>query len=127
MRLLYAVLIVLLVISCKKNNDTDNKFRHWPVVKVEGASNGTKNQVIPITVYWPYTSGSCDVLSKFETSRKGSIIEIIALGYSSGGICTMDTGIKTKIYEFTSSSAGTFELRFMNRDNTYLSHTVVIN
>lgn len=100
---------------------------NWPVIKVEGASNGTKNQIVPLTVYWPYTSGSCDVLSKFETSRKGSIIEIIALGYSSGGICTMDAGIKTKIYEFTSSSAGTFELRFMNRENTYLSHTVVIN
>ncbi len=126
MRLLFVGLITLLSISCNKNKDEDKNLRHWPVVKLEGASNGTKNQVIPITVYWPYSSG-CDVLSAFKASKQESIISIIPLGYTSGGICTMDAGIKTKIYEFTSASAGTFELRFLNRDNTFISHTVVVN
>ncbi len=120
------VLISFLAFSCNKDNDADKKLTQWAVIKVEGATSGNINQVVPITVYWPYTSG-CDVLSKFEASWKAPIINITALGYSSGGICTMDAGIKTKIYEFTSASAGTFELRFMNKDNSYISHVVVIN
>jgi hypothetical protein len=126
-RFLNILWVSFLALSCNKNNDSEKSLRQWQILKVEGSSNGSINQVAGITVYWPYTSGSCDFLSKFEESRQGSIITVKAMGYSTGGICTMDAGIKKKIYEFISASAGTFEIRFLNPDNSFIAHTVVIN
>ena len=121
-RFLFAV-FTFLIISCNKSDEVI--FVHWNVTKVEGPATGNVNQPVALTVYWPYGSG-CDVLDKFEETKGGNIIYIKAYGHTTSGICTMDAGIKTKIYNFLSASAGTFELRFVNPDNTFISHTIVI-
>lgn len=129
MRQIVLAFVFLLVTSCKKNTDTVNpdiKLSQWLITKVEGAATGNKNETIALTVYWPYSSG-CDVLYQFEETRQTNIVIIKALGYSASGICTADAGIKTKIYNFSSSKAGTFELRFLNRNNTFITHTIIIN
>ena len=124
MRPFLFTVFTLLIISCNKNDDVI--FVHWNITKVEGPGTGNINQQIALTVYWPYGSGSCDVLDKFVETKQGNIIYIKAYGHTTSGICTADAGIKTKIYDFLSASAGTFELRFVNRDNTFISHTIVI-
>ena len=97
------------------------------MIKVEGAITGTVNQPLALTVYWPYTSGTCDFLDKFEETKQANIILIKAYGHRSGGLCTDDAGVKTKIYNFVSTTAGTFELRFINKDNSFISHFVTVN
>ena len=126
MRLFLFALFTSLIISCNKNNDSEITLLHWTVIKVEGPATGNVNQPVALTVYWPYGSGSCDVLDKFEETKEGNIIYIKAYGHIKGGVCTADAGIKTKIYNFLSASAGTFELRFVNSDNTFISHIIVI-
>ena len=126
MRLFLFALFTLLILSCNKPNDNEVIFLHWTVVKVEGPATGNVNQPVAITVYWPYGSGSYDVLDKFVETKEGNMIYIKAYGHRTSGICTMDAGIKTKTYNFLSASAGIFELRFVNRDNTFISHTIVI-
>jgi hypothetical protein len=125
----YTILAVFVasLFSCKKNNDSEIIYATWPMTKVEGSNTGSINQSIPLTVYWPYASGSCDILDKFEEVREGNIIYVKALGHSASGICTTDAGIKTKTYNFFSTKAGTFELRFVNKDNSFILHTVTIN
>jgi hypothetical protein len=123
----FLFVFTLLIISCNKNNDKEVILVHWNVTKVEGPASGNVNQTVALTVSWPYGSGSCDVLDKFEETKQGNIIYIKAYGHTTSGICTMDAGIKTKTYNFRSASAGTFELRFVNRDNTFISHTIVIS
>jgi hypothetical protein len=125
MRLFLFAVFTLFVLSCNKP-DNEIIFIHWNVTKVEGPATGNINQTVALTVSWPYGSGSCDVLDKFEETKQGNIIYIKAYGHTTSGICTMDAGIKTKTYNFLSASAGTFELRFVNRDNTFISHTIVI-
>ena len=118
------VVFTFLIISCHKGDE--EIFVHWNVTKVEGPATGKINQSVAVTIYWPYGSGSCDVLDKFEETKEGNIIYIKAYGHTTSGICTMDAGIKTKIYNFLSASAGTFELRFVNPDNTFISHIIII-
>ena len=124
MRRLLFVVFTFLIISCNKSDEVI--FVHWYVTKVEGPATGNVNQAVALTVYWPYGSGSCDVLDKFEETKEGNIIYIKAYGHTRSTICTLDAGIKTKTYNFLSASAGTFELRFVNPDNTFISHTIVI-
>jgi len=97
------------------------------VTKVDGATTGVINQAIPLTVYWFFTSGSCDILDKFEETRLGNIVTVKAYGHYSGQVCTADAGIKTKIYNFISPTPGTFELRFVNPDNTVVTYTIIIS
>lgn len=125
MRQLIFFIMILLTVSCNKDPKTVD-MRQWQMTKVEGAITGAISQQIALTVSWPYSSG-CDVLDKFEESRNGNIIIIKAYGHREEGICTMDAGIKTKIYNFVSTNTGTFELRFTNVDNSFISHTVTIN
>ena len=127
MRYVFVILIVFFTFSCNKNNDRDKTLTQRQMEKVEGPASGNINQTLPLTVYWYSTSGSCDVLEKFEETKQGSVLFIQAFGFLNGGICTMDAPIKTKTYNFISTSAGTFELRFLNKDSSYIAHTVTIN
>jgi len=127
MRHLFLCLLVVLAISCNKNNESPIILSTWPITKVEGPATGSINQPVALTVYWPYSSGSCDVLDKFSELRQGSFVTIKAFGHSAGGVCTADAGIKTKIYHFVSASPGTFELRFRSSDSSFITHTVTIN
>ncbi len=129
MRRMIIVTIILFTFSCTKNSEPNipvTPLLQFNMTKVEGGLSGTTNQPVNLTVYWLYSSG-CDVLDKFEESRQANIVSIKAYGHINEGICTHDAGIKTKIYNFTSTTAGTFELRFINRDNSFITQFVTIN
>jgi hypothetical protein len=123
----FTLAVLAVSISCKKETAKEIIYFQRNVSAVAGAGTGTVNQLIPISVSWFYSSGSCDVMDKFEENRQGNIIWITAIGHSSGTICTTDAGTKVKIYNFLASTAGTYELRFLNKDNSYLTHTIIIN
>ena len=127
MRQITFIFFSLVTISCTKKTDPNISFIQWNMTIVEGGLTGRANQSLALTVYWPYTSGSCDVLDNFEETKQGNIISIKAYGHSNGGICTDDAGIKTKIYNFISATSGTFELRFINKDNSFISRFITIN
>jgi len=125
-RIIIIGLTIVGFIGCSKENKDNNIiYSAWPIAKVEGATTGTINQPIPITVSWPYSSG-CDLVDKFAESNAGNTVTITTLGYKSKGICTMDTGIKTIIYNFTTKKSGVYELKFVNHDS-FITHVVIIN
>lgn len=120
------VLFTICFFSCKKSGEPVVLYTQWTVTSVAGEHATLRNQSLPITVYWPYSSG-CDVVDKFEEERQGNIILVKTFGYVRGGVCTMDAGIKSTVYHFTPVSKGTYELRFLNIDHTYISHSVIVN
>jgi hypothetical protein len=125
MRTVLIILAVLLTLSCKKDKDNKN-LKQWDMTKVEGAAAGNTNQVISLTVSWPFRSG-CDALDEFRETREGNTVSIKAYGHTAEGPCTDNAGIKTKAYEFKASKAGTYELRFINIDNSVIVHPLTIN
>lgn len=127
MQKLFVGLLILLATSCTKNNYARVTLIPWRVTGVDGPATGGLNQRIALTVYWPYSSGSCDFLDKFEESRQGNIVYIKALGHTNRGICSHNAGTKTKIYNFQSSAAGIFELKFISNDTSVISHSITIN
>ena len=118
-------IMLLFILSCNKEKEIIEGI-HWNILKVEGLTTGAIQQPIEIIVYWGYSSG-CDFLNRFEESKTGNVIHIKAIGQTSSGICTTDAGIKTRIYTFTPNSTGIFEFRFINTDNSIITHIVTIN
>ncbi len=127
MKFLFIPLLILTLSACKKSNEISTvSYTHWPVTKVEGLIVANARELIELKVYWPYAS-SCDMLDKFEIYKTGNIVNVIAYGHTAGGVCTQDAGLKTRIYNFSSIVPGVFELRFLNKDNSYISHIVTVN
>lgn len=107
---------MLIFAACKKENDAPQVvYSAWPVNKIEGATIGSVNQEIPITVSWPYSTG-CDIVDKFHESPSANTVTVTTLGYTIKGPCTMDAGVKTSTYRFKATSAGTYTLKFVNND-----------
>ena len=131
MRRLILFLFIVGSIACSKSNsDPGNNVpatsHQWTITKVEGPGSGQVNDSVPITVYWPYASG-CDVLDRFEQTQQGDDVYIKAFGHTNYGFCTQMTGIKTKIFNFYTGTPGKYRLKFLNPDNSFFTHTVIIN
>ena len=117
------LVLIFLTSGCKKSaNDTSV---HWNVSKVEGPNTGLVNQDISLTVYYPTSSG-CDIFDKFKQSTQGNVISVKAFGHTDTGFCTQVALERTVKFNFQSNSIGIFEIRFINRDNSYLTHNLII-
>jgi len=102
-------------------------LNQWNISRVEGVTSGTLYQMVYLTVYYPTSSG-CDIFDKFEQSENGKIITIKALGHTdTSSICTAVALERSAIFSFKPTSTGIYELRFLKRDNSYITHNVTIN
>ncbi len=129
MKFVFAILISIGFISCKKRDNHNSSIEpaQWNMTKVDGNGSGIVNQLIPLLVYYPTSSG-CDILDSFTQSYQGNIILIKAFGHTNtSSICTQDASIKTKTFNFEPIAKGTYELRFVNKDNSYISHMLIVN
>lgn len=119
--------ILFMLISCKKSNSESAIPGQWNMSRVEGVTSGTLYQTISLKVFYPTSSG-CDLLDKFEQSTQGKIISIRAFGHTeTSNICTEAAIEKSANLSFTPTSTGSFELRFIQRDNSYFTYTLTIN
>ena len=121
------IVLIFLTCSCSKSaNDTSTVPIHWNVTKVEVPNTGLVNQDISLTIYYPTSSG-CDIFDKFEQSTQGNVILVKALGHTEiNSFCTQVALERTVIFNFQPNSIGNFEIRFINRDNSYLTHNLII-
>jgi hypothetical protein len=120
-------LIFILLISCKKNSQETYSPDQWNMNRVEGVSTGVINQTISLTVYYPTSSG-CDVFDRFYQSNQGNIVSIKAFGHvETSNFCTDAAIERSTTFTFVPTLTGSYELRFINRDNTYFTHNLTIN
>jgi hypothetical protein len=95
--------------------------------RVEGDTTGKIDQTIILTVYYP-TSSSCDVFDRFEQAHGANFFSWKAYGHTeTNNFCTNEAIEKSVTIKFTPISAGTYELRFINKDNSYFTHILTIN
>ena len=122
-----ASLILILLISCKKSPPETHNSVHWNMNRVEGVTSGSLNQTITLTVYYPTSSG-CDVFDKFEQSIQDKVVSIKAYGHTeTSNFCTDAAIERSAPFSFKPTSTGSFELRFINKDNSYFTHNLTIN
>jgi hypothetical protein len=122
-----ASLILILSISCKKSSPETINPGQINMNRVEGAITCNLDQTITLTVYYPTSSG-CDVFDRFEQSIKGKIVSIRAFGHTETSTFCIQAAIERNItLDFIPTSTGLYELRFINRDNTYFTHNLTVN
>ena len=122
-----SILILFIIISCKKSSSDSPLPGQWNMSRVEGVTTGIINQTISLNVYYPTSSG-CDILDRFEQNTQGKIISVRAFGHTEiSNFCTQAAVEKSTILDFTPTSTGSYELRFIQRDNSYFTYNLIIN
>jgi hypothetical protein len=125
--LLLFALSVVANTACKKEAVEDGSLVQYNMTTVTGSNTAAVNQPVLLTVSYRYSNG-CQVIDTFKQEAIGNVIFIKAFGhFDKSAFCTQDAGTKFKVYTFTSSSKGTFGLRFTNIDNSFISHTITVN
>ena len=128
--LAYAVLFSLLVPALNSCTKTRNEppcisFKKGPVTKIDGATSASVNQEILLTVDFTCFNG-CGQFNNFEEAVNGNETKIIVNAKYEGCICTQDLPTRQVKYKFRKSQPGTFTLMFLQSDNVYMSHTVIV-
>jgi hypothetical protein len=118
-------LILVLFVSCKKNSSETSV--QWNMNRVVGDTTCKIDQTIFLTVYYPTTS-SCDIFDRFESTTQDHYFSFKAFGHTeTSKFCSQIAIEKSVEVKFTPVSAGSYELRFINKDNSYISHTITVN
>jgi hypothetical protein len=117
----------LLLISCKKNKENSNclSYTNAAVTNIAGPNTAFVNQEIVLTISFQCTNG-CGQFGSFEETSLGNNINVTVKAKYEGCICTQDIPIRTTQYKFKKSQSGSFQLRFLQSNNSYLSHTIVV-
>ena len=117
----------LLLISCKKNKENSNclSYTNAAVTNIAGPNTALVNQEIVLAISFQCTNG-CGQFGSFEETTTGNIIQVTVRAKYEGCVCTQDIPTRTTQYKFKKSQSGSFELRFLQTNNSYLSHTIVV-
>ena len=113
--------------SCNKQKEDEKclYFLKAPVTKVEGITTALVNQEITLDVYFSCNNG-CGQFGNFEESISGNTTTIVANAKYEGCICT-DILLSIKAtYKFKKAQSGTYQLKFLQRENTYLTYTIIV-
>lgn len=124
--LLFAFLLIFFI-SCKKDNEPDTclSYTTAPVINVTGANTALVNQEIDIAVEFGIFNGCGEFINIDEIITGNTSIINVNVKYE-GCVCTQVVFTPTKIYKFKKLIAGTYELKFKQADNTYLTHSIVV-
>ena len=128
-RIIFFISVFLCVSCSKENSDPENPSTattQWMIENVRGPDTGKTNDSIALLVSWPFASG-CDVLDSFVQTQQGYEVYVKALGHTNYGFCSDNAGVKTATFYFFTASPGTYELKFLNPDNSYLLHIIKID
>jgi len=126
--LLFGLMALCSVLACNKKHDDSStclSFSKAPVTKIEGANSAFVNQEVILTVSFGCNNG-CGQFESFDEEITDIATTITVNAKYEGCICTQDIPIRQTTYQFKKSQTGTFNLRFLQTENTYLTHTIIV-
>ena len=121
--------LIVTLLGCTKKHEDDGKaclsFNQALVTKIEGANSALVNQEVFLTVSFGCYNG-CGQFGEFKELITGNTTAITVNAKYEGCICTQDAPIRQTIYKFKKSQAGTYELKFLQAGNSYITHAIVV-
>lgn len=89
-------------------------------------ATGLINNTIPIEVVFGGNNSCCE-FGFFEDSQHENIFTIKVIAFYKGCVCLEYAPLIQTTYYFMASNPGTYYLKFYQRENTYLTDTIIIH
>ena len=126
----YLVLIITLLgsllVSCDKNDVSESEFDNSVITHVEGAASTAVGQQIELKVTLQGSNG-CAVSGQLQENIQGKTRVIRGTVNYQGEVCHQALVPLVEIYKFQAAIQGTYELKFLKIDNTYVIHKITVN
>ncbi len=122
--LIFFICWAILLTGCNKDDNCISTAKA-PVTSIDGATIASLNQEIDLAIYFTCFNG-CGQFENFEETIAGNTTTIIVNAKYTGCICTQDVPTRTTSYKFKKTQAGTYELKFFQTENNYLTHTIIV-
>ncbi len=124
---IFCTSFIILLFGCNKQQNKDNclSYKKAPGISIVGANTALVNQEVVLTVSFGCFNG-CGQFGNFEETIAGNTSTINVNAKYEGCICTQDAPIRTALYKFKKSQTGTYELKFFQGENSYLSYTIIV-
>lgn len=122
-------MIAISAITACSVDDNNNNYCFYngqmTTLEVTGPTTTTVN--VPVTLNVTFrVANSCGAFNRFVQTTTFPK-NIVALVDYSGCQCTdTPSGSLTKPYTFTATAAGTYELRFLQENNLYITRTITV-
>lgn len=123
--LIFCAFFIILLFGCDKQQENDSclSYTKAPVINIVGAHTALVNQEVFLTVSFGCYNG-CGQFGDFEETIAGNTSTIRVNAKYEGCICTQDAPTRITSYKFKKSQTGTYELKFLQGENSYLTHTI---
>ena len=116
----------LSLISCDKNKVAHPGFDNSVITKVEGPVSVAVGQEIDLQVTLQGYNG-CAVSGQLQENIYGNTHIIKGKVIYEGDACFQALVSIVKTYKFKGSANGTYELKFLKVDNTFITHTITVD
>lgn len=112
--------------SCSDDDSDDNciSFSEAAVDAVEPIENADAAGFL-YKVYF-YVGNGCGNFGSFEETVDGNTRTIKVIAKYEGCVCTEDIPLRDTVYSFNPTAPGTYTLKFVQEDNTFITETVVV-
>ncbi|MBI3719288.1 MAG: hypothetical protein HY252_11950 [Sphingobacteriales bacterium] len=122
----WSFLIIVYLSGCeKKDNTRCLSYKKAGVTKIEGPTTGFVNQDIDLIISFGCISG-CGQFGNFEQISNGDTTTINVIAKYEGCICTQEAPTRQTTYKFKATQPGTYYLKFLQVERTYLTDTIRI-
>ena len=117
---------IIIQMSCqKKSTENCSSTEQAFIGKVDGIKSGNVNQEIPFTVYFGLNNG-CGKYGTVIENISGNTRTISVNATYIGCACTLMAGVISTNYIFKTTQAGTYYLKFLQGNNTFITDTLII-
>jgi hypothetical protein len=121
------IISCLIISGCtKKNKESDClSYQFAPVTKITGPNTGYVNQDVRLIVSFGIFNG-CGGFGNFEQAQNGDTTLIKVNAKYQGCICTELAGTMDTSFVFRANHTGTYFLKFIQPDHSYILDTLLI-
>ena len=126
-QVIISLYLIILISGCNKEHKEDKciSFSKAPVTKIEGAGSALANHEVILKVSFGCYNG-CGQFGDFDEIKMGNTTTIIVNAKYQGCFCTQDAPVRQTLFKFKESETGTYDLKFWKTENTYLTHTIIV-
>ena len=122
-----AALIALLALgSCDKDSGTFSDNESSAITKIEGPTTSKAGEELLVKVTLQGNNG-CAISGELKEIANGNLRTVAGKVNYKGEVCTQALVYLVVNYSFKTSTPGTYELKFLKADKTYLNHTIKVD
>jgi hypothetical protein len=123
---LVITLLGSLLVSCDKNDVSESEFDNSVITHVEGPATAAVGQQVELMVTLQGNNG-CAVSGQLQENIEGKTRVIRGKVNYQGEACHQALVPVVEIYKFQTAIKGTYELKFLKIDNTFVIHKITVN